>query len=200
MANQTKSKPAAKAQPKVEEQETELNDIIDLFDVSSAVDRTLKHPDTDEEKSFIQHEMSFMTKLKFFRLLSGTIRIAAEADNPQGGVSSFLDETLGGLSGDFDNPNEFITTILKLVELVPDFAEETYLYALNVKRNDYGWATEALECLDDDEGIDILEVFVAQNGPSIKDFFTKRLPKVGKTVGALMTIEDTEQESEDTTS
>lgn len=181
MATQTKAKAAASKNTEIEEQ-------IEVFEpVKKAVDRVLTHPDTNEKKTFVQHEMGFMTKLKFFRLLSGTLRLASESDaqaNGSGGVAVFLQETVGNIQNmeDANATNEFLVTMMRLIELVPEFAEELYLLALNVRPSDQVWATEALGEIDDDLGEDILVTFIAQNGKSITDFFGKRLRRIGKRI------------------
>lgn len=191
MATEAKPKPRQTKKSEVEEQ-------IEVFEpVAKAVDRELTHPDTGEKKTFVQHELSFMPKLKFFRLLSGTFRLAAEsdADSNGAGMANFLEETLSNISNFQENPtitNDLIATFMKLIELVPDFAEELYILALNVKPKDSVWTAEALQNIDDDLGIDILEVFIAQNGKAMRDFFAKRLAKVGKR----LTVELTEDMEE----
>jgi hypothetical protein len=187
---QTKPKSTAKDE-EVAEEEAKVDEELEILDpVAKAVERTLTHPD-GSEKTFIQHELAFLPKLRFLRLLSGTIRVAAA--NEQGGVGAFISDALGSVQ-DGIGTGEFLETLLKLVELVPDFIDEAYVMALNVKPEDQLWATEALEQIDDELGMDILDTFITQNGKALRNFFTQRLAKAGQrltqTVGP---IEDTEQ-------
>jgi hypothetical protein len=161
--------------------------------VHKAVDRTLVHPETQEERTFVQHEMGFMTKLKFFRLLSGTLRLASEQQ--YGGIMGVVEATM---TGD-QSSTEFLETIMRLIELVPDFAEQTYIYALNIKPKDQEWALQAFDSLGDEEGIDILDTFIAQNGEAIRDFFVKHLKKIGQRVSQMELTKGLAQESGDTT-
>jgi hypothetical protein len=177
-----------KTTAKKEEVKDETQEEIEIFEaVAKSVKRTLVHPETGEKKEFSQHELAFIPKMKFFRLVSGTLRLAAENE----GGANLIAEILGGVdAGDNDS---MVLAILRLVELSPDFLEEAFLYALNVKPVDHQWVLEALETIDDETGADIIDVFIAQNGPAVHDFLTERLPKMGKRVGSLL---NTTQEQE----
>jgi hypothetical protein len=129
--------------------------------------------------------------MKFFRLVSGTLRLAAEQ-----GETNLVNELFGGIDS-VDN-DAMVMGILRLVELSPDFLEEAFLYALNIKPADHQWALEAFEVIDDETGADIIDVFIAQNGPAVRDFLTEKLPKMGKKMGILLNNQDTEQELETT--
>ena len=192
MATQTKPKTTSTKK----KEEPTLDEQIELLDAPKAVDRVLKNPITEEERTYVQHEMGFMTKLKFFRLFSGTLRLASQSE--VGGVSQFVESAIqGGI-----NPETFIETLMKLVELAPDFIEEAYMLILKVPLDEQVWATEALDSLSDEEGVDILDVFIAQNAEALNAFFTKHLKKLQTRAtsefGNLLN-EDTEQESETTT-
>jgi hypothetical protein len=187
MANQT-----AKAKKEEKQEEVSLDEQIELLDVPKAVDRTLEHPETGESRTYVQHEMGFLTKLKFFRLVAGTARLATDG---QGGIAEFLEETMVDSGGATDN---FMTTITQLIELVPDFYQEAAMLILKVPVAEQAWVGQALENISDEEGVDILDVFIAQNGAALRDFFTKHLQKLQKRAseefGSLVSAEDTEQE------
>lgn len=174
-----------------------LEDDIEVFEpVAKSVSRTLEHPETGEKRTFSQHEMGFMTKLKFYRLLSGTLRLAVVDDQVQANsIQGIAQKYFGGDVEDSTDNSQMIKGLLKLVELSPDFIEEAYVYALNAKPKDREWLYESLDSLSDDEGIDILRVFVLQNGESIKDFFTEKLPKLWREIESQISFSlDTEQE------
>ncbi len=188
-----KAKPAA--QEKTEEEK--LDEQIAVFEpVAKSVKRKLNNPVYNEQREYVQHEMGFLTKLKFFRLMSNTIRLSAEGSGSSG-VADVLGELMDAGSGGVGNPESLLEGILRLVELSPDFITETYIYALGAKPEDELWLRDALEALDDDTGLDILDVFVAQNGESIYDFLTKKLPKVGKRIQHVARLD--QEQSETTT-
>lgn len=176
---ETKEKPSTDEPTKTESES--IDEEIAVFEpVAKAVDVKLVHPGTGEEVVFVQHELSFFNKLKFFRLLTKTIREASESE--AGGIGEFIAEALDSVSSASTGTNEFLETVTVLVESVPTFAEDAYILALNVRPQDEEWVKEALTQLDDDAGFAILDNFVAQNGKALRDFFAKRLRKVGQRV------------------
>lgn len=182
---------AAEIKDELEKKEKELDEQIRVFEpIAIVVEREITHPD-GTKKVFIQKELSFMNKIRFLRLLSGTIRLAAEAGGTS--VAGIFQDTFGDMQDVINqgfNPdnaedivaNQFISTVLRLVELAPDFLEELFLIALDVpkKESEIKWALEAFETLDDDEGFSILDTIVAQNSKAIKDFFTERIATTAK--------------------
>lgn len=193
----------AKKAPEVEEVKDELKEQIEVLEpVAKVVERKLKLD--GEERTFIQSELSFFSKIKFFRLLSGTLRLATQEEGGQGGgVADLLQEAFVGAQqlGNQEIANVFLDAILRLVELAPDFLEETYLLAFNVKPEQTLWVAQALQNIDDEEGVDILDTFVAQNGKAISDFFSKRLGKLSKRVQEFIPTQENEapDQSETTT-
>ena len=75
---------ATKTKAKEKEEEKEVDEVELLESVALSIDRTLKHPETGEEKTFSQHELSFIPKTKFCRLVSKTLKLAAEAEGQDG--------------------------------------------------------------------------------------------------------------------
>lgn len=172
-------------QTELDEAQSELDKQIEVFEpVPKAKDRTFTHPETNEEKTWVQTEMGFMSKIKFFRLLAGTLRLAS--DTQSGSPMDFIQEAFG--DGNIQNMDEetqassFVSGMIQLVELAPDFLQESFVLILNVKPQDESWFIEALDSLDDEEGIDIIETAVAQNGNAIRRFFDKHLRRVGETI------------------
>lgn len=187
----TADEEAADIKDELEKKEKELEEQIQVFEpIALVVEREITHPD-GTKKVFIQKELSFMNKIRFLRLMSGTVRLAAEAGGTS--VAGVIQDTFGDMQDvinqGFDPANaedivanQFISTVLRLVELAPDFLEELFLIALDVpkKEADIKWALEAFETLDDDQGFDILDTIVSQNSKAIKDFFTERIANTAK--------------------
>ena len=166
-----------------EELKTELDEQIEVFrPTAKAVDRTFTHPLTGEEKTWTQTEMGFMPKIRFFRLLAGTLRLAS--DTKGGSPMDFIQEAFGEAELTDENlqASTFVNGIIQLVELAPDFLEESFVLVLNVKPQDEAWFYECLEGLDDETGIDIIEVAIGQNGAAIRRFFDKHLRRMGQTI------------------
>lgn len=185
------SKEAEDIKKELAAKEKELDEQIKVFEpIALVVEREITHPD-GTKKVFIQKEFSFMTKIRFLRLLSGTVRLAAEAGGTS--VAGVIQDTFGDMQDllnqgiDVNNAdeimaNQFISVVLRLVELAPDFLEELFLIALDVpkKEDEIKWALEAFDTLDDEEGFAILDTIVAQNSKAIKDFFTERIANTAR--------------------
>lgn len=185
------SKEAEDIKKELAAKEKELDEQIKVFEpIALVVEREITHPD-GTKKVFIQKEFSFMTKIRFLRLLSGTVRLAAEAGGTSvagviqdtfGDVQDLLNQGIDVNNADEIMANQFISVVLRLVELAPDFLEELFLIALDVpkKEDEIKWALEAFDTLDDEEGFAILDTIVAQNSKAIKDFFTERIANTAR--------------------
>jgi hypothetical protein len=172
------------AKEEAQKEADKIDEQIEVFEPRLApVTRTLEHPISNEKKEFVQKELGYLNKLKFFRLLSGTVRAAATDET---GISNFLTDTFGDLStvteGGGANEtimaNEFLQGIMKLIELSPDFVEELYILALGVKPKDRDWVIAALDDLDDETGVDILKLFIEQNGGAVRNFFDRYMKEI----------------------
>ena len=190
-AEEVSSKEAEDIKKELAAKEKELDEQIKVFEpIALVVEREITHPD-GTKKVFIQKEFSFMTKIRFLRLLSGTVRLAAEAGGTSvagviqdtfGDVQDLLNQGIDVNNADEIMANQFISVVLRLVELAPDFLEELFLIALDVpkKEDEIKWALEAFDTLDDEEGFAILDTIVAQNSKAIKDFFTERIANTAR--------------------
>jgi hypothetical protein len=84
--------------------------------------------------------------------------------------------TVGELSAtDFGDLDSFLALAAKVANYAPEFLRDCYIIWLDVPKRERPWAREALENLDDDEGINIIEVFIDQNWKAIERFFTERI-------------------------
>jgi hypothetical protein len=174
---------AAKAKTKSEEKLEQLDEDIEVLSPPLAVDRTLVSPVDGEERVYVQHELAFIPKTRFFRLLSGTIRLASEGDS---GLIELVGEFFGEEDITQEGAAQMVSVIMRLVELSPDFLTDAFIHILSIPQNEVEWAVPALESLDDETAMGIIDVFIDQNGEAITDFFTKRLRKTGSRVGKIV--------------
>lgn len=169
MPTETPTKPKDTKTKKEKTELEELDEQVSLLEtVPLSVTRTLTNPDTEEEHEFVQKELGFLTKIKFTRLLAGTLRLADEEEK-----DSILDEF-----SDASEEGSYLTFILRAVELAPDFLEEAFILILKVSPEDQVWFSRALDEITDEEGIEIIDTFIAQNGKALRDFFDKHLKKL----------------------
>lgn len=192
------------SEPTVKSEESDFEKQIDILDpVALAKEVTLKHPETGEEKTFIQKELAFIPKTRLLSLVATTLRMASDQD---GNVGDIISDTFGGVNQLINQgvdpeeaesfaANQFLDVILRLVEIAPDFLDQLYLLVLNVKQKDRQWVIAALEVIDDEQGIEILDTAIAQNGDALRNFFDKHLRKVANRVSNVIPTpeKDTEQ-------
>lgn len=181
----------------VEEEKSEFEKQMDILDpVALAKEVTLKHPETGEEKTFIQKELAFIPKTRLLSLVATTLRMASDQDG--GNVGDIITDTFGGVNqlisqgvdpedAESFAANQFLDVILRLVEIAPDFLDQLYLLVLGVKQKDRQWVIASLEVIDDEQGIEILDTAIAQNGDALRNFFDKHLRKVANRVSTVVT-------------
>jgi hypothetical protein len=207
---ETLEKTETNTNPFDEDVETEISQLeteINILDsVSDVKEVTLTHPVTGEQKTFTQKELAFIPKTRLLSLVATTIRAASESENSN--VGDLLSDMFGGVNSlvsqgvdleDAENyaTNQFLEIILRLVEVAPDFLDQLYLLILNVKPKDRQWVVDALEVIDDEQGVEILDTAIAQNGDALRDFFNTHLRRVAnraQTIWATAEGEDTAQE------
>lgn len=131
-----------------------------------------------EERTYVQAPLSYFGKLELFQLVGTTIKISMLGENP-----ITINSMLGSRDYDegFWNADAMMNIVATLAAFGPDFVQDAYAIFLNVPKNERGWFREAISQsaedggLTDDEGLEIIEIFIDQNLATFKDFFVKRL-------------------------
>lgn len=178
----TTKKTAAQKQKEANEEQAEL---IDKIEPDVAHRKWVIGPEGNSFE-YTQKPLSYFAKLEFYALLADALDKAMMGDSSIS-ISGLMEA--GEVS--FDNPDSFINILVKLVRFVPDVFEEAYCIFLSVPRGDRFMVKELMRLpedeggLSDDDGLKILEVFIEQNINAIEEFFTGRLPKMGKRVKVL---------------
>lgn len=147
----------------------------------------------EDRRTFVQKQLSFHKKVKFFALLAQTVR-QVTAVGGQGALSDLLQgeslmergRQLG--SADMTDAESFVNLASSLVMFADDFLLDAQCLFLNVPVGQQVWVKEMLDRdvseggLSDEEHVETIRLFVAQNWPAIKHFFGVLLPKVWKEV------------------
>lgn len=139
------------------------------------------------ERLYTQRPLSYFGKIEIFGLLGETIDKAMKDGMSVDSVLQVGDVFAGG-GGNTDN---VISGIARLAMYAPELLMELYCISLAVPRGERDWVKsvwerpEAEGGLGDDDGLEILSVFVAQNGGALRDFFTQKMPGVAE---SLMTL------------
>ncbi len=92
-------------------------------------------------------------------------------------VNSMLNTFSGQEVNDLD---VFATGITKLLRYAPDLLKDCYCIWLGVPVEDRDYIKDELENLTDDEGQEIIEIFIDQNAKELRSFFDVRVRNVAE--------------------
>lgn len=175
--------------PKAKPEETK--DVIDTIQ-PKAEPRTWKLGKGEHEREYVQRPLSFFAKMNFFALVGEVIDKAVSGDDGIR-VSSLFDSPMGGDGmslADFRDADMFIQGAGKLLSYAPDLLEKSYCIWLDVPDHERPLAialmSQSVEDggLSDDDGIEMIEVFIDQNWESIEDFFRNKIASLRDRVQA----------------
>ena len=152
-----------------------------------------------EYSVYTQMPLGYMARNRMFSLIGRTMSAAIKAT---GGSVGGMEDVFGAGGGtliergrrlgarDFQDASQFFTLAMELVGYVPDFLDDFYAIALEVPIGERGWFREVIEQphrpdddkwgLSEDDGLEMIEIFIDQNYEDIRRFFTEKLPRIGK--------------------
>lgn len=147
--------------------------------------------------------------LSYFAFLEFTGLIAKKIDEAMSGpdgltIQTIVDSTEGAMpflvdgknvssvieKKDFNGLDAFVQGLFKLASYVPDLIEDCQFTWLRVPRRDRPFLREIWGRspsdggMTNDEGEEMLTVFIDQNYEELEDFFVERLPRIVKTTQA----------------
>jgi hypothetical protein len=142
------------------------------------------------DKTYIQKPLSFFGKLEFGKFVGTALK---EVVGGEDGVSV---DDIFGLSGataqDMSNADFMLRGIMQLSVHVPDLLKQIFMLSLNVPSYEQPVVELILDQphdeetglggLSDEDGVAILNTFVAQNAKAIADFFRVQVPALVKSV------------------
>jgi hypothetical protein len=150
----------------------EAENVLEVLESKTEpVDVTLEY--NGATATYTQKPLTYFRKMEFFSLVGETLDEAMEGENGLT-VNSLLGGDIGAT--DFSDLDSFMALVAKIAHYVPNFLKDAYIVILNIPKAERKWAREALDNLNDEEGLDIAERFVDQNWESINSFFRERLP------------------------
>jgi hypothetical protein len=160
---------------------------------------------TDDEYSrYIQRPLGYMQRMRFFALVSKTVADALRAGGTGGlgdvfGGGSLRDRASQLTESDFADAGSFMALAMQLISESPDFLLDCYMIWLDVPTLERTWAKRVMEQpfdpernkwgLTDDQGLEMVEIFIDQNYADIREFFTGKLPQL------VQRVREREQES-----
>ena len=142
------------------------------------------------ERTYVQRPLSFMGKLEFFSLLGRTLQSALQeegADALAGLVVTAQSATAP--SGGINGMDDAVALMTRLAQYVPEFVLDSCVIALRVPKGEREWVKSVWETdLSDDDGMEMVEIFIEQNAEALRDFFVQRVPKLGQRISQKMNL------------
>lgn len=139
----------------------------------------------DYERTYVQKPMSFFAKMQWFSLVGEVLDKALSGENKMS-MNSLLAPPSGARAGslsvaDFTDADTFVQAIGKLLVYAPDFLLDSYVIWLAVPGQEKELAKQIFALpeedggLSDEQGMEIIEVFIDQNYDALDDFFRKHI-------------------------
>lgn len=181
-------KPENNGTPKQEAKEDE--DILDIIQ-PKADPKIWKIGKGDYEREYVQKPLSFIAKMQWFSLVGDVLDQALSG--PDGMSLGNLFAAPGGGSfapSDFREADTFVQAVGKLLAVAPDFLVNSYCIWLNVPDYERPAAAEIMKMppdeggLSDEQGMEIIEVFIDQNYEALDSFFRESLGRLQRRVQA----------------
>jgi hypothetical protein len=135
-------------------------------------------------REYVQRPLSFIGKMQWFSLVGEVL------DRAMGGANALsINSLMSAPSGsaneltmqDFRNADTFVHAVGKLLVYAPDFLTKSYAIWLGVPEYERDLVKQIMELppedggLTDDQGLEIIEVFIDQNYEALDTFFREKL-------------------------
>ncbi len=169
----------------------ENEDVVDVIDtiVPKAEPKswTLKQIGKDgelvESRTYVQRPLAFFSKMQWFALVGEVIDKSISGNEGLRLSSLFEMPGRGGnlSAADFREADTFVQGVGKILVHAPDFLEKSYCIWLSVPDYEQDWAKAVMNepadkgGLSDDDGLEIVEVFIDQNWESLEAFFREKI-------------------------
>ena len=146
----------------------------------------------DYQRTYVQRKLSFIAKMQWFALV-GDVLDGALSGPTKMSMNSLLSgppQARGGqLSvADFADADTFVQALGKLLSHAPEFLLDSYVIWLAVPDTEQELAKKIFALpeedggLSDEQGMEIIEVFIDQNYDALDNFFRKRVGNLRRRV------------------
>lgn len=130
----------------------------------------------DDKIVLVQKPLSFFGKIEFFSVVGKAVqKILIDG----GSLSELLDapdfDPTVPLSSNVTDADVFVKALSRIVESAPELLKDLYLVILAVPKGQRDYYALRLEELTDEQGMQILNVFVDQNWEVMTSFFTEKM-------------------------
>jgi hypothetical protein len=149
---------------------------------------------------YVQQPLGFMARNRLYSLIGRTM---SQAIKSSGGTVGGMEDIFGAGSGgtiiergrrltqtDLADASQFFTLAMELVGYNADFLGEFYAIVLEVPYAERVWFKNVIEQphrpsddkwgLAEDDGIEMIEIFIDQNYEEIRRFFVVKLPRIAQ--------------------
>jgi hypothetical protein len=161
---------ATKAKPEAMEESDEILDTLAPAEIYYEIG------EGDEKIVFVQKPLTFFGKIEFFSVVGKAVqKILIDG----GSLSELLDtpefDPTVPLASSVTDADVFVKALSKIVEAAPELLKDLYLVILAVPKGQRDYYALRLEELTDEQGMQILDVFVDQNWEVLTSFFTEKM-------------------------
>lgn len=120
----------------------------------------------NEPKQYVQKPLSFFGKIEFFSLLGDAVDALSTEDRPLN-----LQDLFGGEA----TTDSFVAVIARVAGAAPETLKEAYCIWLGVPKGEREWAKWVMDDqFNDEEGFEIIDLFIDQNAEQLQDFFGEK--------------------------
>lgn len=162
-------------------EEVKEEDVLEVL-VPKAEPKVWQIGPEDYRREYVQRPLSFIGKMQWFALVGDVLDKAMSGPNGLNLGNLFTaPDNVGNLRPeDFREADTFVQAIGKLLAVAPDFLVKSYCIWLNVPDYEKDMMEEIMKLspdqggLTDDQGIEIIEVFIDQNYEALDVFFREK--------------------------
>jgi hypothetical protein len=173
------------------EEKSEEKDVVDILKPKAEV-KVWRIGKDDYAREYVQRPLSFVKKMQWFSLVGEVLDKALSGPSKMSLNSLFsAPGARGGLTmEDFRDADTFVQAVGKLLVHAPDFLVKSYCIWLNIPDFEQDVAARIMEMspeeggLTDQDGVEMIEIFIDQNYEALDRFFREDLSKLQGRVAA----------------
>ena len=160
---------AAKAPDKVETE-------VDVLEILADKEVYYEIGEGDDKIVLVQKPLTFFGKIEFFSVVGKAVqKILIDG----GSLSEILNtpeyDPEVPIQSQVTDADVFVNALSKIVESAPELLSDLYLVILNVPKGQREYYALRLQELSDDQGMQILDVFIDQNWEVMVSFFNEKM-------------------------
>jgi hypothetical protein len=137
---------------------------------------------------YVQKPLSYFGKMEFFSTMGNAVDLALANE---GMSMSSLFGARGMNAEQLFDTETFMRTIARLVVFAPDLLQDSFCIWLSVPRGDRNVVKGLMqETLEDDDAMEMIEIFIDQNMEAMSRFFLEQIPRITKRAKSKMPAAD----------